>query len=77
MTNGGLLDEVIFLARTEIQEDLVWLDKLVSEEPLYKRHDVPTYGKSYASSYDMCEDDVMYVKIDDDIVSRETALLQL
>lgn len=69
MSNGGLLNEVVFLARTEKQEDLDWLDALVAGEPLYKRRDVDTYGKSYASAYDMCEDDVMYVKIDDDIVS--------
>jgi hypothetical protein len=64
-----MLDEVIFLARTQNEEDLDWLDQLVASEPLYIRQDVSTYGGEYASSYDLIEDDVMYIKIDDDIVS--------
>ncbi|KAF2094452.1 hypothetical protein NA57DRAFT_8245, partial [Rhizodiscina lignyota] len=71
VSNGGMLDEVVFLARTEKEADLEWLDGLVKGEPSYKRVDVRTFGKSYASAYDICEDDVMYVKIDDDIVFFE------
>lgn len=63
-----MLDEVIFLARTEKKADLEWLDELVAAEPGYSRVDVRTYGKSYASAYDIVEDDIMYIKIDDDIV---------
>jgi hypothetical protein len=69
VTNGGMLDEVIFLARTQDQDDLDWLDETVASEPLYTRQNVSTYDGEYASAYDLCEDDVMYIKIDDDIVS--------
>ena len=64
-----MLDEVIFLARTQDEDDLEWLDDAVKHEPLFTRRDVTTFDKDYRSAYDLCEDDVMYIKIDDDIVS--------
>jgi hypothetical protein len=64
-----VLDEVIWLARTQEQDALDWIDDLVKNEPLYTLGKVPTYGGEFASSYDLCQDDVMYIKIDDDIAS--------
>jgi hypothetical protein len=64
-----VLDEVIWLARTQEQDALEWIDDLVKNEPLYTLGKVPTYGGEFASSYDLCQDDVMYIKIDDDIAS--------
>jgi hypothetical protein len=69
VTNGGILDEVVFAARTQDEDDLEWLDYAVAHEPLFSRHNVSNYDQEYASAYDLCEDDVMYIKIDDDIVS--------
>lgn len=67
--NGGFLDEVVFLARTQVEEDLVWLDKLVTEEPAYTRKDLAFEGIDYATAYDVCENGTMYIKMDDDLVS--------
>jgi hypothetical protein len=64
-----MLDEVIFLARTQDEDDLAFLENIVEHEPLFTRRNVSTYDKEYGSAYDLCEDDVMYIKIDDDIVS--------
>ena len=64
-----MLDEVIWLARTQEQDAIDWIHDLVKNEPLYTLGEVPTYGGEFASSYDLCQDDVMYIKIDDDIVS--------
>ncbi|KAK7610902.1 hypothetical protein IWX49DRAFT_625516 [Phyllosticta citricarpa] len=71
VSNGGLLDEVIFLARTTKQEDLEWLDALVTEEPAYTRIDLLFEGIDYASAYDVCENGTMYIKMDDDLVFME------
>ncbi|EOD46819.1 hypothetical protein UCRNP2_6448 [Neofusicoccum parvum UCRNP2] len=69
--NGGFLDEVIFLARTEIEADLAWLDALVADEPAYTRHDLQFEGIDYATAYDVCENGTMYIKMDDDLVFIE------
>ena len=76
--NGGLLDEVIFLARTDDVDDLAFLDGLVNTTGSYSRHD-PT-GKSgkaskvtYGQAWEVVERGTMYIKIDDDIVGRNPA----
>ncbi|KAF2455657.1 hypothetical protein BDY21DRAFT_69778 [Lineolata rhizophorae] len=73
--NGGMLDEVIFLARTTNQEHLEWLDGLVGTTDSYRRVDVEFEGNNYASAYDVCEPGVMYIKIDDDIVFFEDSTI--
>ncbi|EON63103.1 hypothetical protein W97_02330 [Coniosporium apollinis CBS 100218] len=70
-SNGGLLDEVIFLARTVNTEHLLWLDKLVDTSPSYRRHNLSFAERDYQSAYDVCENGTMYIKIDDDIVFLE------
>ncbi|KAI4201765.1 MAG: hypothetical protein LQ346_002076 [Caloplaca aetnensis] len=39
-SNGGLLDEVVFLARTDNADDLAFLDRLVRETPGYGKNDL-------------------------------------
>jgi hypothetical protein len=66
--NGGLLDGVIFLQRTEKEKDIKFLDKLLASEPDYVKWDIDMSEGGFASSYDLIQDDVLYVKMDDDIV---------
>ncbi|KAG8408202.1 hypothetical protein J3459_018069 [Metarhizium acridum] len=71
-TNGGLLDEVVWLQRTSNKQDLALLDRLLESEPQYSRQiidDANAYD--FASSYNIIEDGNMYIKIDDDIVFIE------
>lgn len=73
-TNGGLLDEVIFLARTDDVEDLAFLDQLVDETPGYSKNDLRDKNSrasrvTYGQAWEIGERGVMYIKIDDDIVS--------
>ncbi|KAF2437155.1 hypothetical protein EJ08DRAFT_577628 [Tothia fuscella] len=69
--NGGILDQVIWLARTKKEEDLEWLDALVDTSPSYTRHNLTFEDKDYRSAYDIIQNGTMYVKIDDDIVFFE------
>lgn len=67
--NGGLLDEVVFVAKTEVQEDLDFLDELLASEPkYYSVHRVNSTGGDYSKMYSVCERGNVYVKIDDDIL---------
>lgn len=72
--NGGLLDEVIFLARTDDVDDLAWLDQLVATSDGYTRHNLTENNEnaskvSYGDTWDIVERGTLYVKFDDDIVS--------
>ncbi|KHN94417.1 uncharacterized protein MAM_07733 [Metarhizium album ARSEF 1941] len=70
-TNGGLLDQVVWLQRTSNAEDLALLDRLLNSEPQYARQVVDDAdAHDFASSYDAVVDANMYIKIDDDVVSR-------
>ncbi|KAK8914951.1 hypothetical protein H634G_09873 [Metarhizium anisopliae BRIP 53293] len=72
VSNGGLLDEVVWLQRTNDDEDLALLDRLLESEPQYSRQvidDANAYD--FASSYNIIDDGNMYIKIDDDIVFIE------
>jgi hypothetical protein len=71
--NGGLLDGVIFVERTRDPHDLALLNKLLESEKTYEKWEVEmgdkdNFANGFGSSYDRVEDNVMYVKIDDDIV---------
>lgn len=66
--NGGILDGVIFLQRTTDEDDLKFLDKLLESEPDYTKWVIDMNEDGFASSYDRIQDDVMYIKMDDDIV---------
>ncbi|KAL8708851.1 MAG: hypothetical protein Q9220_006307 [cf. Caloplaca sp. 1 TL-2023] len=74
--NGGLLDEVIFLARTDVVEDLEYLERLVEETEGYTRHNVTESGGraskvTYGQAWEVVERETMYVKIDDDVTFIE------
>ncbi|TWU76100.1 hypothetical protein ED733_007743 [Metarhizium rileyi] len=76
--NGGLLDEVIWLQRTQDEADLAFLDKLIDSEADYRRVDVERTEGGFASAYDGIEDDILYVKVDTDIVFIEdTTILSM
>ncbi|GAP89853.1 putative mitochondrial-processing peptidase subunit alpha protein [Rosellinia necatrix] len=71
-SNGGYLDEVWFMAHTEDEEDLAWLDRLVSKNRDYKTVGHEDCGKNdhkygclwtYATA-----DNTLYIKLDDDII---------
>ncbi|KAL8681910.1 MAG: hypothetical protein Q9186_001996 [Xanthomendoza sp. 1 TL-2023] len=74
--NGGLLDEVIFLARTDNVEDLAYLDQIVAETTGYSRHNVTNHNTraskvTYGQAWEVAERGTMYIKIDDDIMFIE------
>ncbi|KAI1072315.1 hypothetical protein LB507_003405 [Fusarium sp. FIESC RH6] len=78
--NGGLLDGVIFVERTKDPLDLALLEKLIKSEDTYEKWqiDMPdddNFTNGFANSYDRIEDNVMYVKIDDDIVFMEDSVI--
>ncbi|KAI1496971.1 hypothetical protein F5X99DRAFT_424011 [Biscogniauxia marginata] len=68
--NGGYLDEVWFMLHTDNQEDLAYLDRLVSQRRRYRIvNPGECQGSSYGCIWDpVVEDDTIYIKIDDDIV---------
>ncbi|KAL9032483.1 MAG: hypothetical protein Q9180_006473, partial [Flavoplaca navasiana] len=68
--NGGLLDEIIFLARTDDPGDLLYLDQLVGSTPGYSRRNV-TKGSTYGQAWEVAERGTMYIKIDDDLMFIE------
>ncbi|KAI5926195.1 hypothetical protein F4810DRAFT_584225 [Camillea tinctor] len=68
--NGGYLDEVWFMIHTDNQDDLAYLDHLVSQRERYRIvNPGECQGSSYGCIWDpVTEDDTIYIKIDDDIV---------
>jgi len=76
VANNGWLDEVHFLARTQNEEDLEWLDDLVQRDNLgeigYKVIPVnataPDWRFQSLWQHYAAEPDTIYVKIDDDVV---------
>lgn len=70
--NGGYLDEVRFMVHTNKEEDVEFLKDLVSKREEHYRivEGGACEGTSYGCIWDsVVEDDTIYVKIDDDIVS--------
>ncbi|OBS21170.1 hypothetical protein FPOA_07508 [Fusarium poae] len=78
--NGGLLDGVIFVERTKDPQDLALLQRLLESEDTYQKwqvemSDEDNFSSGFGNSYDQVEDDIMYVKIDDDIVFMEDSVI--
>ena len=68
VSKGGFLDEVLWVANTNNEDDLKYLDKLVKTSPLYKNLTIVDLG--YDSVWEHAVDDKnMFIKIDDDMVS--------
>lgn len=67
VSNGGFLDEVLWVANTKNEEDLKYMDGLVAGEPLYRKLILSELG--YESVWEHAVDDKnMFIKIDDDMV---------
>jgi hypothetical protein len=69
--NGGMLDEVVWIMRTNITQDIAWLNTLMQSEPAYSQWHVNFTDGDYRGAYDPIENGTMYIKIDDDIVFME------
>ena len=70
--NSGYLDEIWFMIHTDIEEDLSYFKELVLKRPQY-RIVMPgqCQGFNYACMWEpVVEEDTIYIKIDDDIVSQ-------
>jgi hypothetical protein len=64
-----LLDEVLFVVRTDARKDLVWLGDLVDSVPEYsKTFAVKGRYGDYTDAWKVVQNGVLYVKIDDDVV---------
>jgi hypothetical protein len=70
-TNGGLLDDVMWLVHTKDEADLDFLRVMVDKVPEYKSIEYPGYNytQGYGPLYEKLRgDNTIYVKVDDDIV---------
>jgi hypothetical protein len=64
-----MLDEVIWVIRTNEQPDIDYLEDLITTRPEYTRHFLPGgEDRDYKNVYKLCEKGIMYIKIDDDVV---------
>ncbi|KAI4864522.1 hypothetical protein F4820DRAFT_458808 [Hypoxylon rubiginosum] len=70
VSNGGYFDEVWFMSHTKDEDDVAWVEDLVSKTPEYKVVGKGVCeGKKYSCMWNYAvEDNTIYVKIDDDIV---------
>jgi hypothetical protein len=67
--DGGLLDEVIFVVRTESKVDLEWLDQALLRTPESTKSDIAVRrGRNFSDAYSVCERGTMYIEMDDEIV---------
>ena len=67
VSNGGFLDEVLWVANTDNEDDLKYMDKLVQTSSLYKN--MTLINRGYASVWEHAVDNKnMFIKIDDDMV---------
>jgi len=75
--NGGLLDEVIFAVRTDIGEDLDYLEELLHTSPRYSKHVAKKEYEWWVGSWEAVDEpDSIYIKIDDDIVRQTPSILE-
>ena len=67
--NGGILDEVVFEAKTDDDEDLAYLATLLSTSPRFRAEYPEQRGMDFSGMYKPCVEGTVCVKIDDDVVS--------
>ena len=67
VSSGGWLDEVHFVVNTKKEEDIKYLEELIKTSDLYKMITIPSLGYNEVWG-NAVERNVMYIKIDDDIV---------
>ncbi|OTA93259.1 hypothetical protein M434DRAFT_73449 [Hypoxylon sp. CO27-5] len=70
VSNDGYLDEVWFMVHTLNEDDIQWIRGFVNETAEYKFFDLgPCAGENFGCIWEFAvEKDVMYIKIDDDIL---------
>ncbi|EEU35798.1 uncharacterized protein NECHADRAFT_55758 [Fusarium vanettenii 77-13-4] len=69
--NGGWLDEVLWIVNTQNEEDLRYLDEIISSNPARHKMIIPEKHLStytYYKAWQLLERGKYYVKIDDDIL---------
>ena len=71
--NGGLLDEIVFIVKTDVKEDLAYLDDILASNDKYSARYQEQGGFDYSQMWNVCEKGNVYVKIDDDVVSTAGA----
>ena len=74
--NGGILDEVIFLAKTKDKDDLAYLEDLIQKNPKYSAEYHNETGLNFSKMYGSCTKGNVYVKIDDDVVCSYGSLTE-
>lgn len=78
VNNGGWLDEVLWVANTENDEDLAYLDEIIASDPeRHKKLVIPgdkLWVYTYYKAWQNLERGKYYVKIDDDIVCTRKRL---
>ena len=67
VSNGGWLDEVHFVVNTKKEDDINYLEELIKTNDLYKKIIIPSLGYNEVWG-NAVERNIMYIKIDDDIV---------
>ena len=70
VSNGGYLDEIVFMINTQREDDIEWVDELIKTEPLYSKKMTATKGGHFDNIWNRhaTDENTMYIKIDDDIV---------
>ncbi|EEP81319.1 predicted protein [Uncinocarpus reesii 1704] len=68
--NGGWLDEIEFIANTDIKQDLEFLDEIIKRSPRYKKVllENPVSGPEQTKLWRNVKRGTMYIKLDDDIM---------
>jgi hypothetical protein len=72
-----MLDEIIFVVRTDDEDDLKYLEDLLPTVPEYKKYEAKGRGGKYKDAWDVVEKGTMYIKIDDDVVRRTPTQIKL
>jgi hypothetical protein len=65
-----MLDEIIFVVRTDDEDDLKYLEDLLPTVPEYRKYEAKGRGGKYKDAWNVVEKGTMYIKIDDDVVRR-------
>jgi hypothetical protein len=71
--NGGWLEEIHWVQNTENGDDLAYLDEILANSSSYKKivlANDPDNLRSYEGIWTHLERGKLYIKIDDDVVSR-------
>lgn len=75
------MDEVMFIMHVNRTQDIVYLHDLTDSVPEYTLHEIyadeeQDTRKPFSEAYKLCKPDVLYVKIDDDLLFMEDNAIQ-